>query len=475
MTELSSEFLVELAKSCIVYPEILNVVKPHFNYSFISNKSGPYKEIFKYMFDYHGAHNKPPSVGLLSQNVTVKEALPIISRIRDTNVFDVKDQIIETYEGFIRNGRFRLLHKKTEELFNQGEHDKATEMMAKEAQEILQFSLKRQMHSKIIAGFEERQKKRLDKEHVVSIKIPTGMPAFDYHTRGGIDRGTGILGVARSGVGKTTFLRSLGGNAAFRGINVLHFAAGDSTQEEVEDGYDSWWTGMNLNDLKEGKFTGADMGKIEKARKAWAGSAGEIYVKVFKQFNTASIADCRNVLIEVLKECDIGLVLFDYLEKFDPGDRKRYGTNDEGNRARKLAIAEKIINIATEFNVGVATVTQAADIDKEKWNNPNWVITRSQISNLRATVDPFAYCITLNQTEDENDQEIMRIHEEKIRHYKMFSWSSTYHIAQKRDVGRFIDLQETNKRFWDSENKKIIKFIQKAPSETNTKTARAAA
>lgn len=462
MTELSSDFLVELAKACVINGDILSVVKPHFNYSFISNKNGPYKEIFKYIFDHHSSTSKPPTIGLISQNITNKEALPIIGRIRDVNVFDTKEAIIDKFEEFIRRGRFISLHKKTEEIFNNGDPDKAAKLMAEEAAEIVNFSLKRKMHSRIFANFDDRQKIRQEKEHLASIKVTTGIPALDYHTRGGIDRGTGMLGIARSGVGKTTFLRSLGGNAAFRGINVLHFAAGDSTQEEVEDGYDAWWTGIKLNDLREGKIDGVDLKKVEQARRAWVSQSGEIFVKVFKQFNSASIADCRNILIELLKEYDIGLVLFDYLEKFEPGDGKRYGTNDEGNRARKLATAEKIINIATEFNVAVATVTQASDIEKEKWNNPTWVITRSNISNLRATIDPFAYCVTLNQTEDENDAEIMRIHEEKLRHYKVYSYSSTYHIAQKRDVGRFIDVAETNRRFWDSENKKVIKYIHKA-------------
>jgi replicative DNA helicase len=471
MNELSSDFLEELAKACVINGEILSVVKPHFNYSFISNKNGPYKEIFKYIFDHHSATNKAPTIGLIAQSITTKEALPIIGRIRDVNVFNTKEAIIDKFEEFVKRGRFMILHKKIEEIFNSGQQDKAYKVMEVESAEINAFSLKRQMHSKIFANYDDRQKARQDKEHIVNVKVPTGIPQFDYHTRGGIDRGTGLLGIGRSGAGKTTFLRSLGANAAFRGINVLHFAAGDSTQDEVETGYDAWWTGMNLNDLREGKFTGVDMKKVAKAKEAWLGQCGEIIPYVFKQFNSASISDCRNILIELLKEYDIGLVLFDYLEKFEPGDGKRYGTNQEGNSARKLATAEKIINIATEFNVAVATVTQASDIAKEMWDNANWVLTRNNIANLKATIDPFAYCITLNATQDENDAEIMRIHEEKLRHYKIYSYTSTYHIAQKRDVGRFIDVQETNKRFWDAENKKIIKYIHKVKDEVNKKAA----
>jgi hypothetical protein len=253
----------------------------------------------------------------------------------------------------------------------------------------------------------------------------------------------------------------LGANAAYRGYDVLHLAAGDSTQEEVEDGYDAWWTGIDLHALREGKADD-NYKAIEKAKKEWLANCGEIYVHVFKQFHSASIADCRRVFVELLKHADIKLILFDYLEKFKPGDGKRYGTNDEGTRAEKMATAEKIINIATEFNVAVATVTQASNIVKENWNNPKWVISRENISNLKATIDPFAYAITLNQTDDENDNEVMRIHEEKMRHYKRYSWSSTYSIAQRRDLGRFIDVNRTLREFWDAEQKKIISGLPKA-------------
>lgn len=458
MNQLKEDFLIELAKLCIISDETLNVVKPYLDYSYLSNEG--YKLIFKYLIEYHDASKKAPTIGMLVQNVTDKKALPIIGRIREVDVYDKKEIVLDTFETFIRTSQFFDLHARAAELFNAGKKEEAIKTLADESKKINEFSLKSKMHARIFGNWEQRQIRRSEKDFTLK-KIPTGIPPLDYHTHGGIDRGTGILGIAQSGKGKTTFLRSLGANAAFRGINVLHLAAGDSTQEEIEDGYDSWWTGIDLHNIREGKLESVDHRRIEKAKQAWLANSGEIYVHVFKQFHQASILDCRKILIDLLKECDIGLVLFDYLEKFKPGDGKRYGANDESNRLEKMAIAEKIINIGTEFNVGVATVTQASNIDKEKWNNPKWVITRENISNLKATIDPFAYCVTLNQTEDENDNEVMRIHEEKLRHYKIFSYSSTYPIAQKRDVGRFIDVAKTKKLFWDEENKRIIRDIPK--------------
>ncbi len=459
MSQLKPDFLIELAKACIVSREILEVVKPHLNYSYISGEE--YKHVFKYIFDYHAATLKSPSIGLVAQNVTNKNTQEIIGKIREVNVYDSKEKIVESFEEYIKKARFHVLWKKTEDLFNAQKHDEAYSQLASESNEINGFSLKRNMLPRVYADFDKRQVERQNRDHTVK-KIATGIPQLDYHTRGGVDRGTGILGVGRSGVGKTTFLRQLGGAASFRGVPVVHFAAGDSTEDEVGVGYDGYWTGVDLHIIKEGSLAGVDIRKIEKAKKDYLASCGEIYYKVFKQFNSATIRECREILIELLKEVPIGLAIFDYLEKFEPGDGKRYGTNDEGNRARKLATAEKIVNIATEFDIVVASMTQAADIPKENWNNANWVISRSNISNLRATIDSFAYAVTLNQTEDENDNDVMRIHEEKLRHYKIWSSESTYKIIQRRETGRFIDLAKTNERFWDVDNKKIIRNVPKA-------------
>lgn len=454
MSQLPSEFIIDLAKACIVSKNILEITKANLQYSFLNSE--PEKQIFKYIFDFHTANNKTPTVGLISAHVNSRDATGILAKIAECNIYDKKDNVLETLEEFIRRARFIKLHQDSEELFRRGEYDKAYVDAKNGYKELHEFSLKRKQYSKIYDQFDKRQYERQNRDFSTT-KIPTGFPAFDYLTRGGIDKGTGLLAIARSGSGKTTLLRSLGFHASFRGIPVLHIASGDSTKEEIENGYDAMWTGVDVHDIRKGDLSTADIKKIEKARQAYMAQAGEIYVHVFQQFHNASILDVRNILIDLLKEAPIGLVLFDLLEGFDPGDGKRYSTNQDGTSARKKATSEKIINIATEFNIGVAAVTQASDIKKEQWNNPNWVITRNDISNLKATIDPFAYCLTLNQTEDEYDNSIMRLHIEKKRHYRIESWQSTFPIVQNVAKGRFIDVAETNKKFWDVEKKQIIR------------------
>jgi len=465
MTELGEDLLIEIAKSCIVSTEILEAVKPHLKYSYI--KQAPMKEVFKYIFDYHSSTTKPPTIGLLSQNVGNKEALPLIGKIRECNIYDRKDDILLGFEEFIRRSRTMALILECKDLINAQKFDEAIKLQAEESASINAFSLKRDTYGRVIRDFDQIINRAKLRAETKNVRIPTGIPQFDYHTKGGIKLGTSLLGVGRSGSGKSTFLRSLGYHAMFRGFNVIHFSAED-TKEEIEEAYTAAWTNIELDSIREGDLNGADWKKIEKARQAYMAQCGEIVVHAFEQFHTASIADCRNILIDVMKELPIHLAIFDYLEKFSPGDGKRYSTSQDGETKQKVVTAEKIVNIGKEFNIACAAMTQASNIPKGSpsgelgWNNQAFVMTRENISNAKQTIDPFQYSMTLNQTEDENDNEIMRIHEEKFRYDKIYSYSSTYHIVQERSKGKFINVAETKRLFWDEEKKQIIKRIAKS-------------
>lgn len=151
----------------------------------------------------------------------------------------------------------------------------------------------------------------------------------------------------------------------------------------------------------------------------------------------------------------MGLLLFDYLEKFNPGDKINYGGSNAEVMSRKLAIAEGITNMAVEFSLAAATTTQASDIKPEFWNNETFVIRRNHIANLKATIDAFSYCLTFNQTIEEEEDSTMRIHEEKARSYWISVNDRTYKIKGGYDKHMFVDIEGTKAEYWDEVQKKI--------------------
>lgn len=452
MKRLDQNFLIEIIKACVTGQNFVEIIKPHLSYTFLPNDA--YKSIFKYIFDFQGATGNVPTIGLIAQNVKNDiDTMSILSKASEVNITDKKEYLIDTLEIYIRKARFVALHNKSVELYESGKDEKAFQHMEQESRAINEFTLKTKLCTSIFDGFVARHHERKNTDFS-EIKFPLGLPPFDHHTKGGVELGTSLLAIARSGVGKSTFLRWLGFQASLSGFNVLHFQA-EGYRKDVEEAYDAMWTGQNIYDIKRGFIEDEMYKRLMESLKHLQISAGNIYVHAYEQFNQASIADCRNYLIDMVRETPIHVGLFDYLEKFSPGDGISYGATDDQNRNKKLATAEKIVNIATEFNMFTATATQASNIEKKFWNNPNFYITREDISNLKATIDPFAYCLTLNQTMDEYDNDVIRIHEEKLRHHRVIYKETPFKVAQGKNSGRFVNMKRTYDEFWDDASKTL--------------------
>ena len=73
------------------------------------------------------------------------------------------------------------------------------------------------------------------------------------------------------------------------------------------------------------------------------------------------------------------------------------------------------------------------------------MLTRYHISEFKGIIKPFSYFVTLNQTADERNSNVMRLHIDKIRKYK--AQVPTVKIATNFDVERFYWHQKTVEMF----------------------------
>jgi murein tripeptide amidase MpaA len=134
----------------------------------------------------------------------------------------------------------------------------------------------------------------------------------------------------------------------------------------------------------------------------------------------------------------IDLVTIDYLEKIQPISNYQYKPSEE--RERRKLLADQMKNIALEFKTRILTATQASTIEASQWNDPNFVMTRFNISEVKALVDPFSFVFTLNQTGDEYESRYMRIYGDKIRNYPA---KQTIGIYQAYHFEKFYDRKKT--------------------------------
>jgi hypothetical protein len=196
---------------------------------------------------------------------------------------------------------------------------------------------------------------------------------------------------------------------------------------------------VSLSDMEMGNIPTDKLVKIQKAYKDILNTGGEIYVYASEQFDSLSIQKCREILLDIEKNIGkVDLVIFDYLEKFTV-DGKFYNS-ESGERKRRAEIGDKITNISTEFSCSVLTAIQANDIKVADYNKPDFVLTRNNISEYKAAINPFSYFITINATDEEYEASNIRLYIDKLRNGKS---GKTVRIYQSLNNGRFYDSHKT--------------------------------
>lgn len=446
VVKLSADFVAELIKACLENTKILGICREHLKYQYLETESQ--KKVLKYIYDFSSvSFGAAPTVGMIAQaHSTEKDVLNLLGTVKKVQLIrGMEDNLLASFETFIKNRRFIVLHDKLADLYNEGKKDEAIAYMAEESDAIHKFTVKQQYYTTIFGDFDKRQEKRerTTKDDVIKDKCPYGIHELDDDTFGGGAKGTSACFLARSGVGKTTLGRWIGLSNARIGKRVVHFF-GEGIKQEHEEGYDAAWTGATIREVEFGEIPEKLLASIKTAHRNILAGGGEIIIICSESFDAMSIDDCYETLKDI--EANIGKVdvaIFDYLEIFT--SKGRYGNAESAERKRREDVANKITNIATELKLFSVTFTQANDIKFEKWNNPDYKLTRSDISEFKGAIKPFSVFITLNQTEDEYENQIIRLHYDKFRKSKK---GKTIRIYQSLENGRFYDSKKTLGTFY---------------------------
>ena len=448
--QLTEVFLYELIKVITFNKSVTDICVEHLKYQYLPTSE--YKKIFKFICNYYKANEIPPTIGIVSQQfANVKEIQKIMNKVSDVGEVDY-NILLQQLEKFIKQAMFVDSYEYIVERYNLDKKEEAYQLMQEVAQEIQDFSLanKQIEFDAIFGGFENRNKERalnnIDCEAEMN-KIPIGIDELDALMKGGTDKTDTVLFLAQSGVGKTKLLRWAGVSAARRGFKVLHIQA-EGSKEEALRGYDSTWTGVKNQDIQYSNINKETHEKINKVVKNVTHIGGEIYVKAYEQFTTPTLKEVRDYIIELQKDVGkIDVLILDYLELFNPGDGRKYTVEQERERRRMLGKLLK--NIAIEFNIRVYTATQASNIPLQQSEDPNFVMTRNHLSEFKNAAEPFSVFITLNQTSDEKNLNIMRLRVDKLRNYPS---NVTIKIAQKYSKDRFYDRKRTMDEFYFPED-----------------------
>ncbi len=437
--KINSSFFTELFKTSLLSHRFYETVSPHLEYHLFEDES--HKKLLKYLKLYFDEYQVLPSLGEIAQTYTEDDKLlSLLDQIRETPKVQSEDILLSSFESFIRKARFVNLYNQLYDKFKK-DSEEAIEYMEEESSKIANFSLRQTYYSRLFSEFEERQNERENtiEEHL-SGKISWGIPALDNITSGGIDRGTSALLLGRSGKGKSTALRWTGIANARHGKKVLHFQF-EGTKKACYRQYDSGWTGITKNDLLWGTIDPNLKERLVKISQQIVDSRGEIFIVANERFDELTIEEARDITENFVKvHGSVDLIIIDYIEIV--------GTNKSftSERERRNYLASKCTNIAVEFDCAVLTATQANDIRPENYNNPDFFMTRSDISEFKTLIKPFSYFITLNCTDTEYAQGMQRMYVDKMR--DDFA-GQIISLCSDFETGRYYDQERTRQFFPD--------------------------
>jgi DnaB-like helicase C terminal domain len=446
--KLSKDYVYELIACCINNKKVLEIASTYLKYEYLETDAQ--KRVVKFLFETYALTGNPPTFGSVSQTYSTNEnIIALLKKVRDVKITDyIVNNVLDTFETFIKDVRFQQLYYKTTSLYNEGKQDEAIKILAMESTLIAEFNIKSKKYVEVFSQFEERmtqrERKAADDGAIMLERCTTGIHEFDQVTNGGFRKGTSFLLMARGGVGKSTYLRWVALCNARMGKVVVLFQ-GESTEDEALSTIDAAWTGVTIENIELSNIPSHLMLNIKRTKKEIQNRGGKVYVIAAEQFNRMTIEECDDILEEIEKiEGRIDLALWDYLEIFST--KGSWSKGESAERRRREDIGEKITNIGTKRKCATGTATQAADIPMDLVNNPDFVMTRNHASEFKNVIKPFSYFFTLNATNEEYDAQWLRIYLDKLRKHP---GNRVIKIVQARESGRFYNAAETKNIFYD--------------------------
>ena len=447
---LASNFVTELLAIALSKRTIFDIVRQYMKFSYFQIESE--KKLWQWVTNRYDKTGKIPTIGQIQQQFSEDES--VLEKVAEIGDVEIDEEnvgseavILDTFERFIKKMKFLEANDKITDYYNQGKKDQAWDMFVKYADEFSKFSIQDAKFETVFGDFAKRQAQRQSEDYNFRFKIPTGIDEVDYRLggeTGGPETGECVLWLGDSGAGKSQVLVHCGVSAARQGHRVAHFQL-EGTKEQCLNRYDAAWTGTLYSEVKLGNIPAKKMEVSKRIINKLKRS--DIIVSSEETFNAKTLVDVRRELKEMEKSYGkIDVIIIDYLELLEVGDGHNYSPSEERFRQAKLAKGMKML--AMEFNTVVHTATQSSNIPEECKNDPEFVITRAQLSEDKGKIRPFDIFITINQTRDEMKEEIMRLHTDKLRDYKN---GDPIHICNNFAYARFYDRKRTMEMDWDSD------------------------
>ena len=442
VSPLSAEFLYELYAIALRQEHLCAIVSQHMRSEYLPDAY--FQRVHTKIRTHFTAYKTPPSYAALTQYFQNDiETIELIETIKSYDDGQSVDVSIDMLESYIKGVRLQKVYLEVGKLYNDNKQAKAEEVLRNYAEWISSFTLKGSSFVNVAETFMERYEanKKREKEEAdsgVPKVVRFYIPFLDDLNKGRSLRGQLTCILASTGVGKSHIAKWIGVRANIDDrLNVLHFQL-EGSEDEALNAYSGGLISRNSYYYEKGIIPEHEMKKYQKQIESYGGS---IEVKSYPRFNAqVSTIDIKDGISEYrkIKGCSPDIVIIDSMDLLTDARHRNWGAEHE--RAKRLAVANDLKDLAGDENVWMVVTYQSTIEDRDWLNNENNVLTEYNCSEAKGLARPCTHLISLNQSSSERKENVMRLHIAKSR---FFQKGATIKIATDYDNEVFYDRQRS--------------------------------
>ena len=436
---------MDLFFTCMNNDYVLAVVMEQIKKSYLPDRD--FISLFNQLKTYYKEYKKAPTYSILGQSVSrQKSVAALLDDIYDSGNELGTEQALEQLENYIKQVRFQQAYKEAGELFNKADHEQASLKLQEYAEWVSTFSLRESEFVDVIGTFGIRFKGNRQKHNAVDKQLPITrfyIDELDVMNNGRDLRTQLSVFLAPTGVGKSHVARWIGKNACqIDGLNVLHFQL-EGSRDEVVNAYSASLVKCSTFRYETGTIRDAEVERMEEMLKS---VAGKLYVKSYPKFNShVSTIDIRNGIQDFKKRYGISpdVVIIDSIDLLIDASGRKYSEN--GERHKRIAVANDLKDLAADENVWMVGTYQSTVENRDWLNDENNVLTEFNTAEAKGLARPLTHLITLNQSDREREENMIRLYVAKSRFFKKgkpFKIATDYENEQFYDRERSLNISK---------------------------------
>jgi len=385
------------------YLQIVNLVESEY-FEFPSH-SNIFSVVKSYYEKYHSLPNDDFILESLRGNISQREdiadyedELSYVNSL-DTSAIENPDYYMDLIESFAKK---EAMKKAIQECIILTKQDKIEETEAV-VRKALTVARTVDVGQNYFSGLRDRWDRTFNEDY--KDKYSTVLNTLDRSLDGGLNRKELAMVVAPPGVGKSLYLVNQGVKALMEDRKVLYVSL-EMSEDKIAQRFDSVMTLITQQRLKNPDVQVEVKNRLDLFRNNF--EKGSLVIKEFPT-GLATVNTLRALLVQLRNFEDFvpDLIIVDYLELLRP-------TRDiQQEYQAQQRVSEDLRGLSMEMNILVWTATQTNRLGRNVK-----IITDSELGDSYGKIRTCDFAISLNQTEEEFDNQKMRVYVMKSRNGK---------------------------------------------------------